>query len=220
VSSFKLIHFSDADGGLLLRDTVSGLECCIDSKGIGMDASASASASIRDSRYAHLHDPIYHALDTVPNWFVYGHLSLERHLQWSEKERLDKFKMLIRDVSKRFTGRRDLNSLGWFLREEGNGEHKRFHFHFSITSDGFERTTPEVVCRYISKQWTKIAKSTTKIKPWDESKGPLGRWYLTQIEQYAVKPSRLYHGDDACRWKMSPSLFNKIRQLSIERPTQ
>jgi hypothetical protein len=156
----------------------------------------------------------------VPNWLIYGHLSLDRHLQFSEKERLDKFKMLIRDVSKRFTGRRDLNSLGWFLREEGNGEHKRFHFHFSLTSDGLERTTAEVVSRYIGKQWMKIAKSTTKVEPWDESQGPLGRWYLTQIETYPVKPSRLYHGDDACRWKMSTSLFSTIKQLTTERPAQ
>jgi len=181
---------------------------------------ASASSSIRDSRYSDRHDPIYHSLDLVPNWLIYGHLSLDRHLQFSEKERLDKFKMLIRDVSKRFTGRRDLNSLGWFLREEGNGEHKRFHFHFSLTSDGLERTTAEVVSRYIGKQWMKIAKSTTKVEPWDESQGPLGRWYLTQIETYPVKPSRLYHGDDACRWKMSTSLFSTIKQLTTERPAQ
>jgi len=194
------------------------LECCIVEKGIGMEASASS--SIRDSRYSHLHDPIYHSLDLVPNWFIYGHLTLERHLQCSEKERLDKFKMLIRDVSKRFAGRRDLNSLGWFLREEGNFADKRFHFHFSLTSDELERTTPEVVCRYIGKQWMKIAKSTAKVEPWDKSKGSLGRWYLTQLEQYRVKPSRFYNGGEDCRWKMSTSLFTKIKKLTTERNSQ
>ena len=138
--------------------------------------------SIRDVRYQDQHDPIYHSLDMVPDWFVYGHLSLAEKLQGSEIQRLKKFHLLMRDTAKRFTGSRDLNALGWFLREEGNGEHKRFHFHFSLTSDGLERTSPEVVCRYLCKQWGKIGKSVCQIDPWNQTKTPLGVWYLTQME--------------------------------------
>jgi len=184
-------------------------------KGIGMKASS----SVRDNQYAGQHDPIYHSLDLIPNWLVYGHLSLARHLQRSEKDRLHKFHLLIRNTARRFAGHRDLNGLGWFLREEGNGEHKLFHFHFSLTSDKLGNTSPEVVCRYLTKQWGKIAQSVCQIGPWNSTKTPLGIWYLTQVEPYPASYSRYYHGDN-CRWKMSTLLYNQIRQLTAERPSQ
>jgi hypothetical protein len=174
--------------------------------------------SIRDKRYADQHDPIYHALDLVPNWWAYGHLSLSQRLQGSEIERLKKFHLLMRDTAKRFTGRRDLDGLGWFLREEGNGQFKRFHFHLSLTSDNLENTCPEVVCRYLKRQWAKIGKSVCEIEPWNPAKTPLGVWYLTQIEPYPVSYSRYFHGDN-CRWKMSTLLDRRIRQLTTERQT-
>ena len=194
---------------------MGALECSTYEKGIGMKASS----SLRDTRYAGQHDPIYHSLDLIPNWLVYGHLSLARQLQRSEKDRLHKFQLLIRDTAKRFTGRRDLNGLGWFLREEGNREDKRFHFHFSLTADKLENTSAEVVCRYLTKQWSKIGKSLCEIHPWDQTKAPLGIWYLTQMEPYPAPYSRYFHGDN-CRWKMSPLLYSKILQLTGERPTQ
>jgi hypothetical protein len=175
--------------------------------------------SIRDVRYQDQHDPIYHSLDMVPDWFVYGHLSLAEKLQGSEIQRLKKFHLLMRDTAKRFTGSRDLNALGWFLREEGNGEHKRFHFHFSLTSDGLERTSPEVVCRYLCKQWGKIGKSVCQIDPWNQTKTPLGVWYLTQMEPYPVSYSRYFHGDN-CRWKMSTLLHSRILELAKRKASE
>jgi hypothetical protein len=172
-----------------------------------------ASSSLRDNRFSGQHDPIYNSLDLVPNWLVYGHLSLASHLQRLEKERLHKWHLLIRDTAKRFFGRRDLDALGWFLREEGNGQHKRFHFHFSLTSDNLESTSPEVVCRYLSKQWAKIGKSVCQIDPWNPTKTPLGIWYLTQMETYPVSYSRYFHGDN-CRWKMSTLLYSRIVEIA------
>lgn len=172
--------------------------------------------SIRDLRYQDQHDPIYASLDLIPNWLVYGHLSLKGNLQRTEKDRLKKFHLLIRDLAKRFVGPRDLDAFGWFLREEGNGRDKRFHFHFSITADNLTSTDAETVCRYLTNQWRKIGKSVCDIKPWDQSKTPLGIWYLTQMEPYPTSYSRYYHGDH-CRWKMSTLLHRRITELSKER---
>jgi hypothetical protein len=165
----------------------------------------------RDLAYAHQHDPVYASLDEIGNWIVYGHLSLTERFQGEEKTRLNKFHLLMRDAAKRFTGSRDLNALGWFLREEGNGEDKRFHFHFSITADNLSRTTPEIVCRYLRQQWRKIGKSTCEIEPWNQTLGGRGIWYLTEKEPYRVPQSRYFHGD-FCHWKMSTLLWNRIIQ--------
>jgi hypothetical protein len=164
----------------------------------------------RDLEYKNHHDPIYWSLDLIDNWLVYGHLSLKQNLQWTEKERLKRFRLLIRDTAKRFTGSRDLNALGWFLREEGNGDDKRFHFHFSITADHLSRTTPETVCRFLRHQWHKIGNSTCRIEPWDKELGGRGVWYLTQMEPYEVPESRYFHGD-FCHWKMSTLLWSRIK---------
>ena len=170
----------------------------------------------RNLQFQDKHDPIYFWLDSVPNWTVYGHLSLKENLQWSEKERLKKFHLLIRDAAKRFTGQRDLDGLGWFLREEGNARDKRYHFHFALTDDNLKNTAPEVVCRYLTKQWAKIGKSVCQIEPWNEVKTAQGIWYLTQIEDYPVKESNYFSGD-TCRWRMSKLLKAKIRKISTER---
>ena len=175
--------------------------------------------SIRDLRYQNQHDPVYAFLDKIPNWLVYGHLSLKNNFQWCEKDRLNKFHLLIRDLAKRFVGCRDLNAFGWFLREEGNGQDKRFHFHFSLTADNLTRTTPETVCRYLTKQWGKIAKSSCVIEPWNNTKTALGVWYLTQMDLYPAPHSRYFHGDN-CRWKMSTMLHTRILQLTKERITE
>jgi hypothetical protein len=109
-----------------------------------------------------------------------------------------------------------LNALGWFLREEGNGPDKRYHFHFSITNDNLTNTTPEIVCRYLTKQWKKIGHSLCQIDPWNQTKTPLGVWYLTQMAPYPVPYSRYFNGDN-CHWKMSTLLHSKILQLATER---
>jgi len=51
-----------------------------------------------------MHDAIFASLDKVPNWMVYGHLSFTDEFQGDEKERLKKFRLLMRDLAKRFTG--------------------------------------------------------------------------------------------------------------------
>jgi hypothetical protein len=165
--------------------------------------------SIRDLHYQTQHDAIYASLDLLPNWMVFGHLSLNDTAKKSEKDRLRKFHLLIRDLAGRFVGVRDLDAFGWFLREEGNWQDKRFHFHFSITSDNLTNTTPEVVCRYLTSQWKKIGKSVCRIEPWDQTKTPLGVWYLTQNDPYPTKYSRYFHGEN-CHWKMSTLLHTKI----------
>lgn len=164
----------------------------------------------RDLHFENHHDPIYGSLDRIENWIAYGHLSLKENLQWTERERLKKFHLLIRDTAKRFTGSRDLNGIGWFLREEGNGEQKRFHFHFGITADNLDRTTPETVCRYLRHQWNKIGKSVCEIEPWDRARGGRGIWYLTEMEEYEVPQSKYFHGD-YCHWKMSSLLYSRIK---------
>ena len=58
----------------------------------------------RDLRYQHMHDAIFASLDKVPNWMVYGHLSFTDEFQGDEKERLKKFRLLMQDLAKRFTG--------------------------------------------------------------------------------------------------------------------
>ena len=167
----------------------------------------------RDLRYKHEHDSIYASLDLVPNWMIYGHLSLLDDCQGDEKFRLKKFHLLIRDLAKRFTGSRDLDAIAWFLKQEGNPSGKRFHFHFAVTNDGLEKTSSETVARYLTKQWGKIGKSTCEIVPWNQSQTPLGIWYLTQNEKQPLQHSRYFHGE-FCHWKMSPLLHSKILQLT------
>ena len=164
---------------------------------------------IRNLNYQDKHDPIYASLDRIQNWMIYGHLSLMDKCQWDENERLKKFHLLMRDTAKRFTRSRDLNVIAWFLKQEGDYHNKRYHFHFSITDDNLERTTPQTVSNYLTKQWNKIGKSTCKVVPWDKSKTPLGIWYLTQIEEYPLKHSRYFHGEN-CHWKMSTLLRTRI----------
>jgi hypothetical protein len=156
-----------------------------------------------------MHDGIFASLDLIPNWMVYGHLSFKDDCQSDEKERLKKFHLLMRDLARRFTGKRDLDAIGWFLKQEGSRHGKRFHFHFALTSDNLTRTTPEVVCRYLTRQWQKIGKSICEIVPWDSTKTPLGIWYLTQNDEQPLHHSRYFHGD-YCHWKMSTLLHTKI----------
>jgi hypothetical protein len=163
----------------------------------------------RDIRYQGEHDPIYASLDHVSNWMIYGHLTFTDEFQKDEIMRLKKFHLLIRDLAKRFTGSRDLDAIGWFLKQEGQWSGKRFHFHFAITKDSLENTPPETVCRYLKKQWQKIGKSICKIVPWDESKTAKGIWYLTQNEESPLHHSRYFHGE-YCHWKMSTLLYSRI----------
>ena len=164
----------------------------------------------RDLQYQDQHDAIYASLDRINNWMIYGHLSLLDDCQGDEKKRLNKFHLLMRDMAKRFTGSRDLDGTAWFLKQEGNRD-KRYHFHFSVTNDNLEKTSPETVSRYLTKQWGKIGKSVCEIVPWDSSKTELGIWYLTQNEKHPLPYSRYFHGE-FCQWKMSPLLHSKILQ--------
>ncbi len=167
----------------------------------------------RDVRYQDQHDSIYASLDLIPNWMVYGHLSLLNDCQKDEKQRLKKFHLLMRDLAKRFTGKRDLDAVGWFLKQEGIWNGKRFHFHFGLTNDNLATTSPEIVCRYLNKQWDKIGKSTCEIVPWNSSETPLGIWYLTQNEKHPLHHSRYFHGE-FCHWKMSTLLHARIMEIS------
>ena len=142
---------------------------------------------------------------------IQAHLSFTNGFQGDEIMRLKKFHLLIRDLAKRFTGARDLDAIGWFLRQEGQWSGKRFHFHFALTNDNLEKTSPETVSRYLTKQWGKIGKSECEIKPWDSTKAEFGIWYLTQKEKNPV-PYSPYFKDDLCHWKMSPLLHSKILQ--------
>jgi hypothetical protein len=163
----------------------------------------------RDLRYQGEHDAIYASLDLIPNWMTYGHLTFPDEFQRDEIVRLKKFHLLIRDLAKRFTGTRDLDAIGWFLKQEGSRHGKRFHFHFGITSDNLTRTTPETVCRYLIRQWQKLGKSVCEIVPWDSTKTAKGIWYLTQNEETPLHYSRYFHGE-FCHWKMSPLLHSRI----------
>lgn len=163
----------------------------------------------RDLRFQDKHDPIYASLDLIPNWMTYGHLSFTDEFQRDEIVRLKKFHLLMRDLAKRFTGARDLDAIGWFLKQEGQWCGKRFHFHFAITTDNLEHTTPETVCRYLVRQWQKIGKSVCEIVPWDESKTAKGIWYLTQNEETPLHHSRYFHGE-FCHWKMGTLLRTRI----------
>ncbi len=169
----------------------------------------------RNPRYASQHDPIYASLDGIKNWFVYGHLSLNDSLQFSEAQRLKKFHLLIRDTAKRFVGHRDLNNLGWFLRQEGNGHSKRYHFHFALTADNLGQTTPQVVCRFLKGKWEKLARSECSIEPWDPAQTAKGIWYMTQLETYKVPHSTYFKGD-VSHWRMSTLLHTKIRNSNQE----
>lgn len=163
----------------------------------------------RNLRYADRHDAIYASLDRIQNWLIYGHLSFTNEFQKNEVLRLKKFHLLIRDLAKRFTGKRDLDAIGWFLKQEGMLNGKRFHFHFALTSDNLTRTTPEVVCRYLTRQWQKIGKSICEIVPWNSAKTPKGIWYLTQHDEQPPHHSKYFHGE-FCHWKMSTLLHTKI----------
>ena len=165
----------------------------------------------RDLRYQEKHDSIYASLDLVPNWMVYGHLSFKDDCQGDERERLKKFHLLMRDLARRFTGKRDLDATGWFLKQEGSRRGKRFHFHFGLTSDNLTSTSTEIVCRYLTKQWRKIGKSVCEIVPWNSDKSARGIWYLTQNEDFPLHHSRYFHGE-FCHWKMSTLLHTKISQ--------
>jgi hypothetical protein len=163
----------------------------------------------RDLNFQDKHDPIYASLDLIPNWMIYGHLSFTDESQKDEIIRLKKFHLLMRDLAKRFTGSRDLDAIGWFLKQEGQWSGKRYHFHFAITNDNLEHTTPEIVCRYLIKQWQKIGKSVCEIVPWDSSKTAKGIWYLTQNEEAPLQHSRYFHGEYA-HWKMGTKLHTRI----------
>lgn len=167
----------------------------------------------RDLRFEHQHDAIYASLDRISTWMIYGHLSFTDEFQRDEIVRLKKFHLLIRDLAKRFTGSRDLDAIGWFLKQEGQWSGKRFHFHFAITKDNLEHTTPETVCRYLNKQWQKIGKSVCEIRPWDETKTAKGIWYLTQNEETPLHHSRYFHGE-FCHWKMSTLLRTRILEIA------
>lgn len=167
----------------------------------------------RDLHFAGRHDSIYASLDLIPNWMVYGHLSFKDDCQSDEKERLKKFHLLMRDLARRFTGSRDLDAIGWFLKQEGSRAGKRFHFHFGLTSENLTRTSPAIVCGYLAKQWRKIGKSVCKIVPWDSSKTPLGIWYLTQNDESPLHHSPYFHGD-YCHWKMSTLLHTRILEIA------
>ena len=163
----------------------------------------------RDLRYQDKHDVIYKSLDRILNWMVKADLSFTDDCQWDEKERVKKFHLLMRDLARRFTGKRDLDKLAWFLNQEGRRGGKRFHFHLAITNDNLEHTTPETVCRYLNKQWRKIGKSVCKIVPWNKTKGARGIWYVTQKEDSPLDDSRYFHGE-FCHWKMSTLLHQRI----------
>ena len=165
------------------------------------------------------HDSIYASLDLIPNWMVYGHLSFLNNCQVDERQRLKKFHLLMRDLAKRFTGKRDLDATGWFLKQEGNRKGKRFHFHFGLTSDNLTKTSPEIVCRYLTKQWQKIGKSMCKIVPWNSNKTAKGIWYLTQNDTFPLDHSRYFHGE-FCQWKMSTLLHSRILERSKEKATE
>ena len=172
----------------------------------------------RDPRYADSHDAIYASLDKIHEWMIYGHLSFTNDFQQDETIRLKKFHLLIRDLAKRFTGSRDLDAIGWFLKQEGTWSGKRFHFHFAISRHNLENTTPETVARYLTKQWQKIGKSVCEIRPWDATKTAKGIWYLTQNEDRPLHHSKYFHGE-LCHWKMSPLLFTKILAIAKREAT-
>ena len=85
-----------------------------------------------------------------------------------------------------------------------------------ITSDKLRNTTPEVVCRYMTKQWAKVGKTCCKFKPWNPEEGPLAVWYNTQYEPYSIRHST-YFGGDVCHWRMSPLLHSRIRELANQK---
>jgi hypothetical protein len=170
----------------------------------------------RDLRYDDKHDVIYKSLDLVPNWLVKADLTFKNDCQWDEKERVKKFHLLMRDLARRFTGKRDLDAIGWFLNQEGRRGGKRFHFHFAITTDNLEHTTPETVSRYLDKQWEKIGKSQSTIEPWNKTKTAKGVWYVTQREQSPLDDSQYFHGE-FCHWRMSTLLHQRISEYTNEK---
>jgi hypothetical protein len=164
----------------------------------------------RSPAFKDKHDPIYAVLDRIDNWFVFGHLSFLDDLQHSEARRIKSFHLIIRDLARRSLGRRDLDSIGWFLKQEGWDGGKRYHFHFALTNDNLTRTTPEAVCRFLGKQWQKVTgASASDIRPWDRAHGLNGIWYLTELED---KPPRLstYFEGERCHYKISKLLHKRM----------
>lgn len=164
----------------------------------------------RNPAFKDKHDPIYAVLDRIDNWFVFGHLSFLDDLQRSEVRRIKSFHLIIRDLAKRSLGRRDLDSIGWFLKQEGWDGGKRYHFHFALTQDNLTGTTPEAVCRFITKQWRKVTGATeTDVRPWNHAEGRNGIWYLTQFED---KPPRLssYFEGELCHYRYSKLLRSRL----------
>ena len=168
----------------------------------------------RDLRYQHKHDEIYKSLDRIPNWMVKGDLSFKDDCQWDERERVKRFHLLMRDLARRYTGKRDLDGIAWFLNQEGRRGGKRFHLHFCITSDNLTRTTPGTVSRYLDKHWQKISKSQSTIEPWNKAKTARGIWYVTQKDDSPLDDSQYFHGD-YCHWRMS-TLLHEIGLLRID----
>jgi hypothetical protein len=161
----------------------------------------------RNPRFEKEHDTIYLVLDQVKNWFVYAHLSF-RNPSLAEPQRVNKFHLLMKEVAKRYLGKRDYNSLGWYLREEGNGIEKHFHFHFGMTSHNLENRKVEGVCQFMLKQWQKIDGGSAVIQPWDKTKTAKGIWYLTQKDNYPFPLSTYF--DPFHRGKMSKTLAQAI----------
>jgi len=170
----------------------------------------------RDQKFQSKHDPIYASLDRIKNWFIYGHLSFLDDLQRSEAKRVKCFHLLIKDLARRFHGNRDLQGLGWFLKQEGWEGGKRFHFHFALTDENLTSTTPEVACRFIAKQWAKITGATAiQVEQWNHAEGANGIWYLTEYED---KPPRLsgYFDGELCHYKISKTLHKRILETSTQ----
>ena len=143
---------------------------------------------------------------------VKGHCSFLDDCQWDETKRVKKFHLLMRDLAKRYVGAERPERNRMVLKSGRQAWGKRFHFHFAITSDNFDltRTTPEVVCRYLTRQWHKIAKvKECVVEPWDPIEGPKGIWYMTQYDEKPLHHSRYFHGE-FCHWKMSTLLHTKI----------
>jgi hypothetical protein len=82
-----------------------------------------------------------------------------------------------------------------------------------LTGDNLTNTSPEIVCRYLNKQWQKIGKSVCEIVPWNSSKTPLGIWYLTQNDEFPLHDSRYFHGEN-CHWKMGTLLRTRILEIA------
>lgn len=164
----------------------------------------------RNPAFKDKHDPIYAVLDRIDNWFVFGHLSFLDDLQRSEVGRVKAFHLTMRDLAKRSIGKRDLDGIGWFLKQEGWEGGKRYHFHFALTDDNLTRTSPEAVCRFIAKQWRKVTGATSvDIRPWNRANGLNGIWYLTEFEDKPPHLSHYFEGE-RCHYRISKLLYKRL----------